>query len=81
MYSDLDDEELDAEIVELRTKVKEVMAGGAVQVIAGEGRRIEYTRSNLDGLESLLRAALNEREKRANGGRLPGRALRVRHSY
>ena len=81
MYSDLTDEELDAEIVELRGKVKEVMSGGAVQVIAGEGRRIEYTRSNIDGLESLLRSALNEREKRSNGGRLRGRAIRPRFSF
>lgn len=81
MYSDLSDEELDVEIVELRGKVKQVMSGEAVQVIAGEGRRVEYTRSNLDGLNDLLRLALLEREKRTNGGRIRGRAIRPRHCY
>lgn len=78
MYSDLTDEELDAKIIELRDKVETVVGGGAVAVIAGEGRRKEYTRGNIDGLRGLLNAAIIERDKRANGGRLPGRAIGVR---
>lgn len=78
MYDDLDDAALDAKIVELRGKLEQVTGGGGVAVIAGEGRRKEFTRANLGGLQAMFDAALRERERRQNGGRLPGRALGVR---
>lgn len=81
MYSDLTDLELDEKIVELRTKVEQVVGGGGVAVLAGEGRRVEYTRGNVAGLEALLTEARNEKERRGNGGRLRGRAIGVRHDY
>lgn len=81
MFDDLTDEELAAKIIELRTKIETVAGGGAVTVIAGEGRRKEFSRGNIDDLERLLNMALAEKERRANGGRLCGRALRVRHTY
>ena len=79
MYSDLTDEALAAKIIEFRDKVELVAAGGAVAVIAGEGRRKEFTRANLGDLKLLLRELLNEQERRANSGRLPGRAIGVRY--
>lgn len=79
MYSDLTDEELEAKITELRDGIEKVAMGGAVAVIAGEGRRKEFTRSNSTELRKLLNAALDERDNRKNGGRR-GRALGVRYS-
>lgn len=81
MFDDLTDEALDAKIVELRGKIEKVMSGEAVAVMAGEGRRIEYTRGNVDGLQQLLDSAITERDRRRNSGRRPGRALNVRHCY
>ena len=81
MYEDLTDAELDTKIAELRGKYEDVLSGGAAVVIAGEGRRVEYTRGNIDGLEKLLDLARSERTRRANGGRFPNRAIRVRHIY
>jgi len=78
MYDDLDDAALAAKIVELRTAIEKVSIGGTVAVIAGEGRRREFTRGNLAALESLHRDACNTQERRGNGGRLRGRAMRVR---
>lgn len=78
MYDDLDDAELDAKIIELRTKLEEA-AGGGIAVIAGENRRKEFTRGNSGELKKLLDAATTEREKRRNGGRIPGRAIGVRY--
>jgi hypothetical protein len=78
MYSDLTDEELAAKITELRGKVETVAGGGAVAVIAGEGRRKEFTRGNIGDLRALLTEAVQEAERRANGGRLRGRAIGVR---
>lgn len=78
MYDDLDDEALDAKIIELRDKIEKVAGGGQVAVIAGEGRRREFTRSNLGELQRMLTVASNTRERRLNGGRLRGRALGVR---
>lgn len=76
MYADLTDEELDAKIIELRGKL-ETVAGGGVSVIAGEGRRKEFARGNSTDLKRLYQDAVNEREKRQNGGTLRGRALGV----
>jgi hypothetical protein len=78
LYDDLTLVELDAKIVELRTKIETVASGGGVSVIAGEGRRKEFTKSNLDALRALLQDALNAKEKLGNNGRLRGRAIGVR---
>ncbi len=60
----LNDQELAALIVELRTGLKEAMLGGGVAVVAGEGRRLEYTRANIDDLKRELTAALREKGRR-----------------
>lgn len=77
MYDDLDDAALAAKIIELRNGLEKAAAGGVVVVIAGEGRRKEFTRSNVGDLKLLYRQACNERDRRKNGGRLGGRALGV----
>lgn len=65
MYEDLSDDDLKAEIIDLRGKIKIVVGGGTAVVVAGEGRRVEYTAANLKGLQSLLTAAIRERDERA----------------
>lgn len=60
----LDDVELRALVTELRSGVKEAMIGGGVAVIAGEGRRMEYTRANLKDLKAELAAAQRELARR-----------------
>lgn len=79
MYDDLDDAALDAKIIELRGLLEQVVGGGEVAVIAGEGRRKEFTRANLDGLQRLYDQAVATKARRENGGRLPGRAIGIRH--
>lgn len=64
LYSDLTDEALAAKIAELRDAI-ETTAGGQVAVIAGNGRRMEYTRADSKTLWTLLRAATNEKDERA----------------
>ncbi|HEY0083914.1 MAG TPA: hypothetical protein VGB61_14065, partial [Pyrinomonadaceae bacterium] len=59
--------------------VEKVIGGGVAVVVAGEGRRIEYSRANGGGLEALLKAACRERDRRA-GVQVSG-ALRVRYLY
>jgi len=78
MYDDLDDAALAAKIIELRDKIEAVAAGGTVAVIAGEGRRKEFTPSSIAALRQLYTEACNARERRSNGGRLRGRAIRAR---
>lgn len=64
MYPELDDAALIAEIVEYRAAKKAVALGGGIAVIAGEGRRIEYTRANSSALDSELRNLLYEARRR-----------------
>lgn len=65
LYANLTDADLAAKIVELTAKYETALGGGVATVVAGEGRRVEYTRANSAGLLSLLRAATNERDRRA----------------
>ena len=65
LYDDLTDEDLDAKIVELRGKVEQVISGGVARVVAGNGRRIEYSSANREGLEGLFKAAVREKQARA----------------
>jgi len=62
-YEDLDDEDLAAKIKELRVAYETVI-GGQVAVIAGNGRRMEYTRADSKALLGLLREAQNLRDER-----------------
>ena len=55
-YAGLTDEQLEAEIQAYLAARREVALGGGVGVIAGEGRRIEYVRSNIGLLDQDLRA-------------------------
>lgn len=73
LYSDLTDEQLAAKIVQFRDAQDELALGGGVAVIAGEGRRIEYTRSQSGKLASALIELLAERDRRGgtSGGALP----------
>lgn len=65
VYGDMTPEELNAEIDELRGKIKEVIMGGVVTRASGKGRLIEYSRANQGGLEGLLKLATRERARRA----------------
>lgn len=79
LYGDLDDAALDAKILDLRGKLETVVLGGVALVVAGEGRRIEYSRANQSGLEGLVRDAVRERDRRA-GVQITG-AIAVRYGY
>jgi hypothetical protein len=77
-YSDLSDEELTARIVKYRDAQDQVVMGGNVAVIAGEGRRIEYTRSNASSIAAILSELLAERNRRPSmGGSCGGNALPI----
>lgn len=65
LYTNLDDTQLAAKVTELTTKYETAIGGGVVTVVAGEGRRIEYSRANAAGLQSLLTAAVREQQRRA----------------
>lgn len=74
LYGHLTDEALAAKIVELSAKYETAISGGVATVVAGQGRRIEYTKANAEGLKSLLTDAIRERDGRAGvqiGGALP----------
>lgn len=60
LYADLTDEQLLAEISEYRGAIKQVAMGGGVGVVAGEGRRIEYTSGNVGEARTALRDLLAE---------------------
>lgn len=76
IYSDLTDEALAAEIAAYRAARKEMTLGQGVAVIAGEGRRVEFTKANRADLDAELRALIREQDKRA-GRRGGGRAIEV----
>jgi hypothetical protein len=65
LYDDLTDEELVAKKRMLAEKYEEAMGGGVAVVIAAEGRRVEYTRANAEGLLSLIKAVDLEKRRRA----------------
>lgn len=70
LYSEFSDDDLQGEIVDLKTRI--IAAGKAanagVRVIAGEGRRVEFNRGGAVGdvgaLENLLKAAEAEWNRR-----------------
>ncbi|MET0373960.1 MAG: hypothetical protein ABW128_06845 [Rhizorhabdus sp.] len=62
-YINMTDDELTAEIT-ATFAARKTAIGGGVAVVAGEGRRIEYTRSNLSGLDRTLRDLGFEARKR-----------------
>lgn len=79
LYQDLTADELKAKIADLTTKYETAMGGGVAIVVAGEGRRVEYTRANADGLMSLINAAQRQLD-RLNGVRVDG-ALPISFPY
>lgn len=79
LYGDMTDVELAAKIVELRAAYETAISGKVATVVAGEGRRVEYTRANIDGLKGLLTAAIRERARR-DGVQVSG-AIRVHFPY
>lgn len=76
-YIDYTDEQLIAEINATLAARKTAISGG-VAVVAGEGRRIEYTRANLTGLEQTLRDLGYEARQRGLPIGGTGGALTVR---
>ena len=76
LYADLTDEALLAEIAEYRAAIKKVAMGGNVGVVAGEGRRIEYTAGNIEAARLELRELFAEAADRglavgSGGGAIP----------
>lgn len=74
-YADLTDEELKAEIAEFRLAIKQAAKGG-VGVVAGEGRRLEYTAGNMNIAYAALRDLYAEAAERGlaigqGGGAIP----------
>ncbi len=63
-YVDNTDDEVVAEITELRSARKKVGMGGIVSKIAGEGRLVEYTRSSIPFLDTELRELYAEARRR-----------------
>lgn len=79
IYRNLTDQQLADKITELTGKLETVIGGGVATVVAGENRRVEYSRANQSGLEMLLKAAINEQDFRA-GIQTTG-AIRVSYPY
>lgn len=77
-YEDLIDEDLDEKIAKFRDALEEISLGGDVSVIVSDGRRMELTRGNTAAAERILVTLLEEKEMRANGGVLRGRAISMR---
>ncbi len=63
-YADLTDRALSDEIKQYRDARREALFGGGVGVIAGEGRRIEYTKTSIGGLDADLRLLYYEARMR-----------------
>lgn len=70
LYSEMTDDELNAEIATYKTALRTLDLEGVVSSAAGEGRRIEYTRSNRKDLVNALREMIAEASSRglASGG-------------
>jgi hypothetical protein len=75
-YSGLTCEQLDKKIAELMSASEQLALGGGIAVVAGEGRRVEYTRGQSNGADKLLKEAICERDWRA--GHVTGGAIGVR---
>jgi hypothetical protein len=70
LYEDFTDEELAAEIAAYRGAIRKADLND-VGVVAGEGRRVEFTRSNVGSARTALRDMLaewNRRNGRHGGG-------------
>lgn len=63
LYTDLTDEALVAEIKSYHAAIGKQSKSG-IGVIAGEGRRIEFTRANIRDARTELRNLLNEARRR-----------------
>lgn len=75
-FSGLTDQQLADKIVRYETAQEEVDLGESVIVVAGEGRRTEFTRANSANIRTTLDALLRERDRRnGTGGR--GQAIEV----
>lgn len=58
------DDEIVAEITQYRDAKKTIGLGGVVSKIAGEGRMVEYTRSNMPTIDTALRELYAEARRR-----------------
>ncbi len=74
---DLSDDALKDKIIELQTKMETLALGGDVQVVQGEGRRMELTRSNIGEAQRLLERYHDEWYRRFPDQRT-GRAIGVK---
>lgn len=63
LYAKLSNEQLEAKIEEFHAAIQKTSMNG-VGVIAGEGRRIEYTSANLGAARTELRMLLTEARSR-----------------
>lgn len=77
-FSGLTDDELAAKILLYDGKLQEAELGGEVSVIVSDGRRMETETADPKVIERVLDQLILERDTRANGGIIPGRALGVR---
>lgn len=78
-YSNLTDEELSAKITSFRDAIEAIALGGDVSVVAGEGRRMEFTRSNVKDAERIMQQLEAEWDARFPATpQTYGRALGVR---
>jgi len=64
-YRDLTDQELTDKIAKYRAAIEEIDLDGATSVIAGEGRRQEFVRSNASHLRTTLDELQCEQRRRA----------------
>ena len=62
-YASLSDEDLIAEINDLNTAKRKAMMGG-IAVIAGEGRRVEYSKADVGAMNVTLRELYAEARRR-----------------
>ena len=79
LYGNLSDADLATKITDLTAQYEKAISGGVATVVAGQGRRLEYTRSNASGLLSLIKEAAREQQARA--GVQVGGALAITFPY
>lgn len=78
LYEDLTDEELNERIIKFRDALEEIALGGDVSKIQTDGRLMEIVAGHTGKAENILQQLRDERDRRANGGVLPGRAIGMR---
>jgi hypothetical protein len=64
IYTSLSDQELTDDIAAFRSARRELMLGAGVAVVAGEGRRLEFTRANQGSLDAELKNLIAEGQRR-----------------